>query len=60
MSQPITILLPGAPGRPPPRRTELAAAAVQEVVALEAPALEPYTPDGYTAALQAAIVGSEA
>ena len=35
--------------------SELAAAAVQEVVTLEHAALEPYTPDGYTAALQDAI-----
>ena len=35
--------------------SELAAAAVQEVVTIENPALEPYTPDGYTAALQHAI-----
>jgi electron transfer flavoprotein alpha subunit len=34
---------------------ELAAAAVQEVVTVEDAALEPYTPDGYTAALQEAI-----
>jgi electron transfer flavoprotein alpha subunit len=34
---------------------ELAAAAVQEVVTVEDAALEPYTPDGYTAALQDAI-----
>jgi electron transfer flavoprotein alpha subunit len=35
--------------------TELAAAQVQEVVTLDSPALEPYTPDGFTAALQQAI-----
>jgi electron transfer flavoprotein alpha subunit len=35
--------------------SELAAAAVQEVVTIDNPALEPYTPDGYTAALQQAI-----
>jgi electron transfer flavoprotein alpha subunit len=35
--------------------SELAAAAVQEVLTIENPALEPYTPDGYTAALQQAI-----
>src|SRR5262245_15167924 len=35
--------------------TELAAAAVKEVVTIDDPALEPYTPDGYTAALQDAI-----
>jgi electron transfer flavoprotein alpha subunit len=34
---------------------ELAAAQVKEVVAVEHAALEPYTPDGYTAALQQAI-----
>ena len=36
---------------------ELAAADVQEVVTIDDPALDPYTPDGYTAALQAAIAG---
>jgi electron transfer flavoprotein alpha subunit len=35
---------------------ELAAADVKEIVALEAAALEPYTPDGYVAAL-AAVIG---
>src|SRR5262245_13975033 len=35
--------------------TELAAAAVHEVITVEHPALEPYTPDGYTAALAHAI-----
>jgi electron transfer flavoprotein alpha subunit len=35
--------------------TELAAAQVQEVVTVDNPALEPYTPDGFTAALQQAI-----
>jgi electron transfer flavoprotein alpha subunit len=34
---------------------ELAAGRVQEVVTLDSPALETYTPDGFTAALQAAI-----
>ena len=34
---------------------ELALARVQEVVAIDHPALEAYTPDGYTAALQQAI-----
>ena len=37
--------------------SELAAAAVQEVVAIESPLLEPYTSDGYTAALEEAIAG---
>jgi electron transfer flavoprotein alpha subunit len=35
--------------------SELAAAAVQEVVVMADGALEPYTPDGYTAALQEAV-----
>jgi electron transfer flavoprotein alpha subunit len=35
--------------------TEVAAAQVQEVVTLDNQALEPYTPDGFTAALQQAI-----
>src|SRR5690242_18444191 len=34
---------------------EVAAADAQEVVTIDAPALEPYTPDGFTAALQQAI-----
>ena len=34
---------------------ELSAAEVREVVAIEAPALESYTPDGFTAALEQAI-----
>jgi len=34
---------------------ELAAAAVKEIVTIDDPALEPYTPDGYTAALQDAV-----
>src|SRR5471032_2925633 len=35
--------------------TELAAAQVTEVVTVESAALDPYTPDGFTAALQDAI-----
>jgi electron transfer flavoprotein alpha subunit len=50
---PLTILIPGA--KVDALATELAAAAVTEVVTLSDAALEPYTPDGYTAALQAAI-----
>ena len=37
---------------------ELAAAQVKEVVTVEHAALEPYTPDGYTAALQDAIASA--
>lgn len=52
----VAVLLPGAPGgNLGVLAAELAAAQVQEVIALEHPALEPYTPDGYTAALQDAI-----
>jgi electron transfer flavoprotein alpha subunit len=50
---PITIVVPGAD--PGAVAAELAAADVREVVALEAPQLDPYTPDGYTLALQQAI-----
>jgi electron transfer flavoprotein alpha subunit len=46
---PIKVVLPGASVAP--LAAELAAADVAEVVALEAAALEPYTPDGYVAAL---------
>jgi electron transfer flavoprotein alpha subunit len=53
--EPITVILPGASGAVTASANELAAAAVHEVIVLEAAALEPYTPDGYTEALQAAI-----
>jgi len=53
--RPITVLLAGAPGSTTAAAQGLAAAAVQEVIALEHPALETYTPDGYVTALQAAI-----
>jgi electron transfer flavoprotein alpha subunit len=53
-SPPVTILLPGAGVEA--AAGELAAAAVREVVRLENEALEPYTADGYTAALQEAVV----
>jgi len=49
--QPIAVLVPGAASV----SAELAAAAVKEVVNVESAVLEPYTPDGYTAALQQAI-----
>jgi electron transfer flavoprotein alpha subunit len=49
----ITVLVPGTQTSGP--AGELAAAQVKEVVTLEHAALEPYTPDGFTAALQDAI-----
>ena len=50
---PIAVLVPGANAGIAAK--ELAAAQVKEILTLEHAALEPYTPDGYTAALQAAI-----
>jgi len=50
---PVSVAVPGASVQGVV--SELAAAEVEEVVAVEHAALEPYTPDGYTAALQAAI-----
>jgi len=50
---PIAVLVAGAGGGQV--AAELAAAQVQEIVTLDSPALEPYTPDGFTAALQDAI-----
>jgi len=52
-SAPVTVLVPGANGASV--ASELASAQVKEVVTVEHAALEPYTPDGYTAALQDAI-----
>jgi electron transfer flavoprotein alpha subunit len=53
---PVVVAVPGAPGQPLAAiAADLVPAAVQEVVTIEHPALESYTPDGYTAALQAAI-----
>jgi electron transfer flavoprotein alpha subunit len=52
-SAPIAILVPGAQAAGV--AGELAAAQVKEVVTVEHAALEPYTPDGFTAALQEAI-----
>ena len=49
----ITVLVPGASAAAV--AGELAAASVKEIATLEHAALEPYTPDGFTAALQAAI-----
>jgi len=50
---PITVLVPGTGAGSV--ANELAAAQVKEIVTVEHAALEPYTPDGYTAALQEAI-----
>ena len=49
----ITVLVPGTRTAGP--AGELAAARVTEVITLDHAALEPYTPDGFTAALQDAI-----
>ena len=49
----ITVLVPGT--QTGAVANELAAAQVKEIVTLEHAALEPYTPDGFTAALQDAI-----
>jgi len=50
---PITILVPGAHAAAV--GAELAAAQVTDIVTVEHAALEPYTPDGFTATLQAVI-----
>jgi electron transfer flavoprotein alpha subunit len=52
-SAPIAILVPGA--RVASVAGELAAAQVKEVITVEHAALEPYTPDGFTAALEQAV-----
>lgn len=51
--QPVTVMVPGTNLQSV--AAELAAAQVKEVVTIEHAALEPYTPDGYTAALKSAI-----
>jgi len=53
--QPITIALPGSSAHAAGVAADLAAADVAEVVTVESPALEAYTPDGFTAALQDAV-----
>jgi electron transfer flavoprotein alpha subunit len=50
---PITVLVPGAHAAG--AGAGLAAAQVAEILTVEHAALEPYTPDGFTAVLQAAI-----
>jgi electron transfer flavoprotein alpha subunit len=53
IGQPITVAVLGAGSAS--AAGELAAFKVAEVVTIDHPALEPYTPDGYTAALEQAI-----
>ena len=53
--QPITIAVPGSSAHAAGAAADLAAADVTEVVTVESPALDAYTPDGYAAALQDAI-----
>jgi electron transfer flavoprotein alpha subunit len=53
ISAPVTVLVPGSGGARV--AAELAAANVHDVVTVESAALEPYTPDGFTAVLQDAI-----
>src|SRR5205085_9695283 len=50
---PIAILVPGA--RAGTVASDLASAEVKEVLTLDSPALDPYTPDGFTAAFADAI-----
>ena len=50
---PITVLVPGASAGAV--AGDLASAQVKEVITLESPALEPYTPDGFTAVFADAI-----
>src|SRR5437899_6952679 len=52
-SDPVVVALPGSGVSGV--AAELATAAVKEVVTIDHAALEPYTPDGYVAALQQAL-----
>jgi electron transfer flavoprotein alpha subunit len=52
-ASPVTVLVPGVNAGTVAQ--ELAAAEVHDVVTLSHAGLEPYTPDGYTAVLQAAV-----
>ena len=53
LAKPITVVVIGAGIAA--AAADIAAAQVTEVVTIDAPALEPYTPDGFTAALAQAI-----
>jgi len=56
LGSPIVVGLPGGASEDlHAAATELAGAVVEEVVTIESPGLEPYTADGYTAGLEAAI-----
>jgi electron transfer flavoprotein alpha subunit len=50
---PVNVLVPG--GKAETAAAELASAQVDGVVTVTNPALDPYTPDGYTAVLQAVV-----
>ena len=50
-SEPVAVVIPGSSATTAAAAAELAAASVSEIVVLDNPALEPYTPDGHVAAL---------
>jgi len=52
-AQPITVVVPGANSEGP--ANEIAALDIKDVVRVDSPALDPYTPDGYTAVLQQVV-----
>lgn len=54
-AQPVVVLLAGGPEAVTAPAAELALADVREVVLVQDPLLEPYTPDGHVAALAVAI-----
>lgn len=53
IGKPVTVVLPGAASSP--AAADLAAVDVAEIVALESPHLQTYTPEGYVAALAAFV-----
>ena len=53
LGEPVAVVVLGSGVAP--AATEVAAADVQEVVTIDVPALEPYTPDGFTDALAQAV-----
>jgi electron transfer flavoprotein alpha subunit len=52
---PVVVAIPGTSATTAAAAAELAGASVSEIVVIDNAALEPYTPDGYVAALQDAI-----